>query len=88
MESGFANTYGVELLFEQPPSIDKKGLLAALRRRCGPVDPLDKDEEAGLLSFVHLQHLIPYTDGQAPAQTFMALSETGPDMEKLDPALQ
>ena len=87
MENGFARTYGVELLFESPPQINKRDLLQQLRKHCGNVAPLD-DETSVLLSFVYLDHPVTFSDGTVPAQSFMTISDKSLSMETVESALQ
>lgn len=90
MDSGFAHTYGVELLYIKPPQIDKGALLERLRKYCGNVEPLGLDEGSHLLAFVHLDHVVQYTDRAAPPQALLFPSDTGktPDLGHFEEALQ
>jgi hypothetical protein len=88
MTGGFANAYGVELLFPALPAVSKPHVLDALRRRCGRVDPLDGNPQGDMLAFVHLEHPVQYRDGAMPAQLFVTGSATAPDPQKLEPSLQ
>lgn len=88
VEGGFAHTYGVELLLEAPPQLNKSDLIQALRRHCGQVAALDDSEEDGLLSFVFGDFPITYTDKTVAAQVFMAISDKPLDAQVLEPALQ
>jgi len=85
---GFARTYGVELLCAVSPTIEKPRLLAALRTRCPGVAPLDRNPQAGLLSFVHEDHPIQLKDARIAAQTFIAFSDTPVKAEALESSLQ
>jgi Domain of unknown function (DUF4261) len=63
------STYGVELLYIHPPSLEKKAVLAALRKRCPSARPLDDNPNEGMLAFVHPDHPVSYSNGSVPAQT-------------------
>jgi hypothetical protein len=84
----FANTYGVELLCEGLPQFSKRLLFENLKKRCPAVEPLDGSLDSDLFSFVHPDHLIEYSGSEIPAQTFIAVSDKEPDMEKLNPAIE
>ncbi len=88
MADGFANTYNAELLFEAEPRISKSELLSALRRHCGRVEPLDGSATSDQLSFVYPDYPIVLGDAKIAAQTFAAVSPTGPNAEKSEAALQ
>ena len=90
MDSGFAHAYGVELLYTEAPRINKGDLLAALREYCGNVEPLDRGEDSDLLAFVHIDHMVQYTDRAAPAQAVLFPSSDGnlPGLQEFEPALQ
>lgn len=85
---GFHRTYGVELLYVKPPALPKDALLAALRRRSPSAAPLDEDGKAGLLAFVHPDHMVELQDARIPAQTFIAVLEKAPAAEAIESALQ
>src|SRR4051812_19286553 len=70
-ETGFAQTYGVELLCGAPPEISKPGLLRAIRKYCPAVAPLDGDEQSDLLAFIHPDHPVTFVEGSLPAQSFI-----------------
>ncbi len=89
IEDGFVRTYGVQLLFAQPPQINKIDLLNALRRRIGRVEPLDGNALAGLTSFVYPDHTTTYGDGMTlPAQTIFSDLPNGLEADRVEPALQ
>ena len=90
MDSGFARTYGVELLYTEPPRINKAGLLDKLRKYCGNVEPLEGGEDPDLLGFVHVNHTAQYKDGAVPAQAVLFPSDEGkrPNLEEIETALQ
>jgi hypothetical protein len=84
----FAKIYGVELLCEELPQFSKRQLFDSLRTRCPAVEPLDGTLDSELFAFVHPDHLIEYSEGEIPAQTFIAVADQKPDMEKLAPAIE
>ncbi len=81
----FAGTYGVELLVEQVPQIDKAKLLVALRKR-EKVDSLD--ENSDLLAFAYTEYEIQYQNAAIPAQIFVAIAEQSPDAERTRPSVE
>jgi hypothetical protein len=83
-----ANTYGVELLCEELSQFSKRQLFDSLKKRCSAVEPLDGNLDSELFAFVHPDHLIEYSDGRIPAQTFIAVADRAPDMERLSPAIE
>ena len=84
----FASTYGVELICRQRPEIPKPPLLRSLRKWCSPaVEPLDRDERAGLLTFVHPDHPIQLADARIAAQTFIASADKPVAAKAIGPAL-
>lgn len=85
--AGFAATYGVELLCETQAQIDKKRLLAALRRFCPRAIPLGEDE-SGPLAFVHPDHPIQHSAGSIGAQTFVAVANKPLDRAQLAAACE
>ena len=87
-QQGFARTYGVELLFDTPPRIDRQALLERMREYCGHVEALGGPERPDLLLFAHVDHPVTYADGTVPAQTFMALSDKPLAPDQLAPALE
>ena len=82
---GFHSTYGVELLYREPPALHKGALLEAMRRNCGSVDTPD---EPDLLLFFHLDHPVRYTDRQVPAQTVILTANAGFDPSEVQSALE
>lgn len=86
-QNGFARTYGVELLCEKPPKLSKATLLKALEKRCPDVEPLDGKTDNDMLAFIHKEHIVNFSDGSIPAQTFIAVSEKF-DINELQSALQ
>jgi hypothetical protein len=84
----FAGTYGVELLCERLPQISKRHFFDTLKKRCPAVEPLDGNLDSDLLAFIHPDHLIEYSDGRIPAQSFIAVADQAPDMERLYPSIE
>ena len=74
-ETGFAQTYGVELLCKKPPEIRKKALLQAIRKYCPAVAPLDGEEQSDLLAFIHPDHPVVFEEGMLPAQSFIGTTD-------------
>ena len=83
-----ARTYNVELFCKSDPAIDKRRLLAELRRHCPGIEPLDGKETGDSLAFVHTGHMVVYSDIKAPAQVLIAVVDKGPDIDKLKSAIQ
>jgi hypothetical protein len=82
---GFHRTYGVELLYREPPALDKSALIEALRRNCGNIDaPAD----APLLLIFHLDHPVQYAEGSVPAQTMILRADVDFDPAEVDTALE
>jgi len=87
-EHSFAHTYGVELLCDALPNIEKSKLLAGIGNRCPGVKPLDGNETSGLLAFVHEDHPVQLKDARIPAQTFIALADKPVKLDAFESALQ
>lgn len=64
---GFAQTYGVELLYETLPKISRTEIARCVKERC-PGAELVGDSEKPLL-FFHWNHLVKLADANLPAQT-------------------
>lgn len=78
----FARTYGVEVLLENKPKINSSLLLSKLSDRCGNVQLItDKDN---LILFAFSDFIVEYSDGQAPAQLAIILSDKTIDMDKYE----
>jgi hypothetical protein len=82
---GFHSTYGVELIYREPPALEKGALLEAMRRNCGNVDTPD---EPDLLLFFHPDHPVHYADRQIPAQTVILTANAGFDLSEVQSALE
>jgi len=71
---GFAQTYGVELLCEQPPIIARSELLESVRKYCPNAETMG-DAETGLsFSFLHPDHPVGLAGSTVPAQTHVLIS--------------
>jgi hypothetical protein len=64
---GFAQTYGVELLYDALPKISRTEIARCVKERC-PRAELAGDGEKPLL-FFHWNHLVKLADANLPAQT-------------------
>lgn len=73
---GFAQTYGVELLCEQPPTFERSALLQSVRKYCPNAELMGEAEGKGGLScsFVHPDHLVRLEDAVIPAQTHVLIA--------------
>ncbi|APW62114.1 DUF4261 domain-containing protein [Paludisphaera borealis] len=72
---GFAQTYGVELLYEQPPTIVRSELLQSVRKYCPNAETMG-DAEPGLsISFFHPDHPVGLAGAAMPAQTHVFVTE-------------
>lgn len=85
-DGGFAGAYGVELLMEEAPQIDKAKLLAALRRH-ETVDALD-EEDPDFLGFEYPEHKVQYEDRTIPPQLLVSITERPLDVERIHPAVE
>jgi len=98
MEYGFALTYSVQLLFDELPQMNKRDLLGQLRKYCGRVESVaprkefnlpSPAEEFDLMAFAYPDHRVTYAGGKStPALTLITTSETQPDPQVLESALQ
>src|SRR5260221_4035063 len=75
MSDVFAAPYGVEVICEDRTTIVKASLLRSLRKWCPGVEPVDHNEQAGVLGFVHKDHPIQLADARIAAQIFVAVSD-------------
>jgi len=66
---GFAQTYGVELLFEELPSISPEALLRAVRKYRPAAEPLNESDGGTTLAVLHPDYPVRFADGTMPAQT-------------------
>lgn len=67
---GSAQSYAVELLYDEPPQMDARGLLLGILDRCPDVERPGTDQ--GPLRFFHAAHRVPVPGGTLPVQTFIA----------------
>ncbi len=79
---GFAQTYGVELLCETPPTPWLQELLGAIQGHCPAAEPLDKSGKGSVLAFVHPDHPVVLKGGTVHAQT--CLFPTGKPFQVTD----
>ncbi|MBB3111114.1 hypothetical protein FHS18_003182 [Paenibacillus phyllosphaerae] len=66
----FARNFGVELLFEQHPTIPSERILERLRTECGDVDMVNKDH---LQLFFFRDYKVSFAEGELPAQIAIML---------------
>ncbi len=73
---GFAQTYGVELLCEQPPRFERAELLQSVRKYCPNAELMGEAKGEGSLtcSFAHPDHLVRLKDAAVPAHTHVLIS--------------
>lgn len=83
---GFAGVYAVDLLYERQPTIDRDGLLAALRAGCGSTVDLSAAETPAVWHFAFEDHLARYADRAVPVQALIDVARGVPD--DLEAALQ
>lgn len=88
LDEGFARIFAVELLFEQKPNISKKEILAELRKIYPKFAPLDKDEEKGLIAFIHHGFEVQYKDAKMAAQSLVAETDVPFDAAAHETELQ
>jgi len=84
-DGNFAGAYGVELLVDQVPNIDKAKLLASLRKH-EKVDAMDED--ADFLGFEYPEHEVQYEDRAVAAQLLVSVAERPLDVERVRPAVE
>jgi hypothetical protein len=58
---GFAQTYGVELLYETFPKISRTEIARCVKERCPGTDLVGDDEKDESLLFIHRDHLPAHT---------------------------
>ncbi|MFZ5895198.1 MAG: DUF4261 domain-containing protein [Myxococcota bacterium] len=86
-EDAFARTYGVELLCESSPNIEKAALLEAVKRYCPDAKLLDPNPATPLLALVHPKHHVRLADAVVPAQTLIAQADKPLKRETCEQAL-
>lgn len=84
----FARTYGVELLCQGNPVLPSDQLLEQVQRWCPGAGPLGDKHGPDALTLIHPAHIVRFTDGSIPAQTFIAVAKPGVEADKLEHALQ
>lgn len=72
-EQGVDTPYTVQFLLEGRETIDRVGLLKALKNRCGNVEDMDPSSE--LLAFAHMDHTIRFQEGIMPVQNLFTKPE-------------
>lgn len=88
---GFARVYSVELMYKEQPKLDRDLLYANMERHTGKLDRPESEKQAGLavweanetaekehLHFFHLNYMVPYAEGEMPAQTSLMEIESRP----------
>jgi Domain of unknown function (DUF4261) len=71
---GFAQTYGVELLCEELPTIVRSDLLRSIRKYCPNAETMGDSETGASFSFVHPDHPVGLKDATIPAQTHVLIT--------------
>lgn len=82
---GIAPTYGVHLLCDTLPQINRDEMLAAIRMRCPAAIPFNEKSNSEMVSFAHEDH--PGKMG-IPAQTLVTISNEPIQQHSLTDALQ
>jgi len=72
---GFAEAYGVELLYEGPPALEPGAVLEALREACGAVEPVSLPPAARSLAFQFPGHRLTGKGGPAFPRIVMVTTE-------------
>jgi hypothetical protein len=72
---GFAQTYGVQLLYETPPKISRTEIARYVAKRCPSAELADGEENDKSLHFLHRDHLVKLVDGYFPASTVIVQTE-------------
>lgn len=85
----FATTYGVELLFQSKPVLNRKLVWESVRHYCPEVLLAgEEDESATSVHLIHPDFPVEYADGSVPAQTLIASTDTTFLPEKYESAFQ
>jgi hypothetical protein len=88
-DNAFAQTYGVGLLYDQPPTIDRQRLTDRMKHWCGDHVKLpDGADSSAALLFFHTGHQITLKDGSIPAQTVILQTDKPAKSDLWDAALQ
>ena len=72
---GFAQTYGVELLYDTPPRMSRAAIARSVKKRCPSAELADGEDNDKSLHFFHRDHLVKFADANLPAQTVVFLTE-------------
>jgi hypothetical protein len=72
---GFAQTYGVELLYHMPSRISRAAIARSVKKRCPSAELADGEDNDKSLHFFHRDHLVELVDGPFPASTVMLQTE-------------
>jgi hypothetical protein len=72
---GFAQTYGVELLYETLPKISRTEIARCVKERCPGAEIPGDDEKQQSMLFFHHDHLVKLADATLPAQTVVFLTD-------------
>lgn len=88
MPLGFQHVYAVELLCEEAPALDGETLTAAFQGQDLEIIPAQSELPEGVLAFAHLDHLIEVDGRELPPQTLLAVKDSPPAPEDLQPALR
>lgn len=81
IRASFAQTYGVELFFDEKPDIGNERLLPKLQKYCGNVKMGTRKAYSKSYLYFHLDHQVKYKDGQAPAQFLLAFADKGKEKQ-------
>ena len=84
-DGGFAGAYGVELLLERVPQIDKAKLLASLNRQ---EKAQSLGENSDSFAFSYPEYSIQYDDVSIPPQFLVAVAEQPLDVERIRPSVE
>jgi hypothetical protein len=82
---GFARTYGVELLFDRPPTLAAEKVLSIVQRQLPQTELIQA--EGAAIQFAHRDHVVRFADGEACATTAVLMSEHGVDESDFREAL-
>ena len=68
---GFAQTYGVELLYDALPRISRTEIARFVKKHCPGSELADNESSAKSLYFLHRDHCVKLADANLPAQTLV-----------------